>query len=125
MLYPFSGVVNVISGVMAAVVFLVLYVATFNISYLFNVRVHGLAAFKVKHTNCDYFLIYTARMNTFPFQGGVFVALKQTRGEDTVFFKVKIKQIPVLYLCVATLLCATGFSKSILAKKLFFNIIIF
>jgi len=83
----FFGVVNVISGVMAAVVFLVLYVATFNISYLFNVRVHGLAAFK----------------------GGVFVALKQTRGEDTVFFKVKIKQIPVLYLCVATLLCATGF----------------
>ena len=45
------------------------------------------------------------------FQGGVFVALKQTRGEDTVILKIKIKQIPVLYLLVATALTITGFSK--------------
>ena len=59
-----------------ALVYFFLYVGSFNINYLYNTHIHGLAGLK----------------------GGVFVALKQTRGEDNVIFGLKIKQIPMLYL---------------------------
>ena len=59
-----------------ALVYFFLYVGSFNINYLYNTHIHGLAGLK----------------------GGVFVALKQTRGEDNVLFGLKIKQIPMLYL---------------------------
>jgi hypothetical protein len=46
------------------------------------------------------------------FQAGVFVALKQSRGEDTVIFRLKVKQIPVTYLCCAAILCMMEISKT-------------
>ena len=87
----FFGVVNVAAGLgfnlfifeiwikvfkATALVYFFLYVGSFNINYLYNTHIHGLAGLK----------------------GGVFVALKQTRGEDNVLFGLKIKQIPMLYL---------------------------
>ena len=59
-----------------ALIYFFLYVGSFNINYLYNTHIHGLAGLK----------------------GGVFVALKQTRGEDNVLLGLKIKQIPMLYL---------------------------
>ena len=41
-------------------------------------------------------------------KGGVFVALKQTRGEDNVLFGIKLKQIPMIYLFAACLLVLAG-----------------
>ena len=44
-------------------------------------------------------------------KGGVFVALKQTRGEDNVLFGIKLKQIPMIYLFAACLLVLAGLGK--------------
>ena len=58
----FFAVVNVSAGVLAGLSYLLTYVATFDLGFLFAVRVHGAAAFL----------------------GGVLVALKQTMGDTTV-----------------------------------------
>jgi len=82
----FFGVVNVAAGLITAFIFFFLYVGSFNTDYLFNTHIHGLAGLK----------------------GGVFVALKQTRGEDNVLFGIKLKQIPMIYLFAACLLVLAG-----------------
>lgn len=58
----FFAVVNVSAGLLAGLSYLLTYVATFDLDYLFAVRVHGAAGFL----------------------GGVLVALKQTMGDTTV-----------------------------------------
>ncbi|CAG5113341.1 Oidioi.mRNA.OKI2018_I69.chr2.g7452.t1.cds [Oikopleura dioica] len=70
---------------LSAIVYLVCYAVVFNDDLLFATSIHGLASFKA----------------------GVFVALKQSRGEDTVIFRLKVKQIPFTYLCCAAVLCMT------------------
>ncbi|CBY20991.1 unnamed protein product [Oikopleura dioica] len=79
----FFAVVNAMSGFLSSIVYLFGYAVVFNDDLLFATSIHGLASFKA----------------------GVFVALKQSRGEDTVIFRLKIKQIPVTYLCCAAILC--------------------
>lgn len=58
----FFAVVNVSAGLLAGLSYLLTYVATFHLGYLFAVRIHGVAGFL----------------------GGVLVALKQTMGDTTV-----------------------------------------
>lgn len=58
----FFAVVNVSAGLLAGLSYLLTYVATFDLVFLFAVRVHGVAGFL----------------------GGVLVALKQTMGDTTV-----------------------------------------
>jgi membrane associated rhomboid family serine protease len=82
----FFATVNVMAGLLTAISFFLLYVSTFNTDYLFNTHIHGLAGLK----------------------GGVVVALKQTRGEDTILPLIKLKQVPLIYTTVAALLVAIG-----------------
>nr|XP_057940224.1 transmembrane protein 115 isoform X2 [Doryrhamphus excisus] len=58
----FFAVVNVSAGLLAGLSYLLTYVATFDLDFLFAVRIHGAAGFL----------------------GGVLVALKQTMGDTTV-----------------------------------------
>ena len=92
------------SGFLSAIVFLICYAFVFKDDLLFATSIHGLASFKVILRNIFYFVSFTL-------QAGVFVALKQSRGEDTVIVRLKVKQIPFTYLCGAALLCMAEISK--------------
>lgn len=99
------------SGFLSAIVYLVCYAVVFNDDLLFATSIHGLASFKVIFHSCDFYYYF--------FQAGVFVALKQSRGEDTVIFRLKVKQIPFTYLCCAAVLCMTEISKAKINGQIF------
>ncbi|XP_077370980.1 transmembrane protein 115 [Festucalex cinctus] len=84
----FFAVVNVSAGLLAGLSYLLTYVATFNLDFLFAVRVHGVAGFL----------------------GGVLVALKQTMGDTTVLRvpQVRLKAAPALVLLLLALLRLSG-----------------
>ncbi|CAL8259839.1 unnamed protein product [Gadus morhua 'NCC'] len=84
----FFAVVNVSAGVLAGLSYLLTYVATFDLGFLFAVRVHGAAAFL----------------------GGVLVALKQTMGDTTVLRvpQVRLKAAPALALLLLAMLRLSG-----------------
>ncbi|KYO22939.1 transmembrane protein 115 [Alligator mississippiensis] len=83
----FFAVVSVSVGVLGAFAYLLTYVASFNLAYLFTVRLHGTAGFL----------------------GGVLVALKQTMGDSTVLKvpQVRMKATPMLLLLVLAVLRLT------------------
>ena len=109
-----KGVVNVAAGLITAFIFFFLYVGSFNTDYLFNTHIHGLAGLKV----CSSCWNLACDFNN-DLKGGVFVALKQTRGEDNVLFGIKLKQIPMIYLFAACLLVLAGLGKHV--KKWLMN----
>ncbi|XP_068613604.1 transmembrane protein 115-like [Brachionichthys hirsutus] len=84
----FFAVVNISAGFLAGFSYLLTYVATFDLDYLFDVHVHGAAGFL----------------------GGVLVALKQTMGDTTVLRvpQVRFKAAPALVLLLLTLLRLSG-----------------
>uniref|UniRef100_H3CKL4 Transmembrane protein 115 n=1 Tax=Tetraodon nigroviridis TaxID=99883 RepID=H3CKL4_TETNG len=84
----FFAVVNVSAGLLAGLSYLLTYVATFDLGYLFAVRIHGGAGFL----------------------GGVLVALKQTMGDTTVLRvpQVRLKAAPALVLFLLALLRLSG-----------------
>lgn len=84
----FFAVVNVLAGLLAGLSYLLTYVATFDLDFLFAVRVHGAAGFL----------------------GGVLVALKQTMGDTTVLRvpQVRLKAAPALVLLLLLLLRLSG-----------------
>uniref|UniRef100_A0A8C3AGE2 Transmembrane protein 115 n=1 Tax=Cyclopterus lumpus TaxID=8103 RepID=A0A8C3AGE2_CYCLU len=84
----FFAVVNVSSGLLAGLSYLLTYVATFDLDYLFAVRIHGASGFL----------------------GGVLVALKQTMGDTTVLRvpQVRLKAAPALVLLLLALLRLSG-----------------
>ncbi|MBN3316801.1 TM115 protein, partial [Atractosteus spatula] len=86
-LLVFFAVVNVSVGLLAGFSYLLTYVATFNLDYLFEVRVHGMLGFL----------------------GGVLVALKQTMEDSTVLRvpQVRVKVAPTLVLLALALLRLT------------------
>lgn len=67
----FFAVVNVSAGLLAGLSYLLTYVATFDLDFLFAVRVHGAAGFL----------------------GGVLVALKQTMGDTAVLRVPQVRLI--------------------------------
>ncbi|XP_067907448.1 transmembrane protein 115 [Heterodontus francisci] len=93
----FFAVLNVSVGILGGLSYLLTYVATFNLDYLFTVRIHGM----------------------WGFVGGVLVALKQTMG-DTVVVKVpqvRMKDVPMMLLVIIGALRLTMlFSSSLLAS---------
>uniref|UniRef100_A0A7N8XDL0 Transmembrane protein 115 n=1 Tax=Mastacembelus armatus TaxID=205130 RepID=A0A7N8XDL0_9TELE len=84
----FFAVVNVSAGLLAGLSYLLTYVATFDLDFLFAVRVYGAAGFL----------------------GGVLVALKQTMGDTTVLRvpQVRLKAAPALVLLLLALLRLSG-----------------
>ncbi|XP_014823397.1 PREDICTED: transmembrane protein 115 [Poecilia mexicana] len=84
----FFAVVNVSAGVLAGLSYLLTYVATFDLDFLFAVRIYGAAGFL----------------------GGVLVALKQTMGDTTVLRvpQVRLKAAPALVLLLLALLRLSG-----------------
>uniref|UniRef100_A0A3B3Z865 Uncharacterized protein n=1 Tax=Periophthalmus magnuspinnatus TaxID=409849 RepID=A0A3B3Z865_9GOBI len=84
----FFAVVNVAAGLLAGLSYLLTYVATFDLDFLFAVRVHGATGFL----------------------GGVLVALKQTMGDTTVLRvpQVRLKAAPALVLLLLSLLRLSG-----------------
>ncbi|KAJ0064554.1 hypothetical protein NL108_009749 [Boleophthalmus pectinirostris] len=84
----FFAVVNVAAGLLAGLSYFLTYVATFDLDFLFAVRVHGAAGFL----------------------GGVLVALKQTMGDTTVLRvpQVRLKAAPALVLLLLSLLRLSG-----------------
>ncbi|KAM6925522.1 transmembrane protein 115 [Xenentodon cancila] len=88
----FFAVVNVSAGLLAGLSYLLTYVATFNLDFLFAVRVHGGAGFL----------------------GGILVALKQTMGDTTVLRvpQVRLKAAPALVLLFLALLRLSGLLES-------------
>ncbi|KAF0036795.1 hypothetical protein F2P81_012107 [Scophthalmus maximus] len=84
----FFAVVNVSAGLLAGLSYLLTYVSTFDLDFLFAVRVHGAAGFL----------------------GGVLVALKQTMGDTTVLRvpQVRLKAAPALVLLFLALLRLSG-----------------
>ncbi|XP_005992721.1 transmembrane protein 115 [Latimeria chalumnae] len=80
----FFAVVSVSVGVLGGFSYLLTYIATFNLDYLFDVHIHGMLGFL----------------------GGVLVALKQTMG-DTIVLKVpqvRMKVAPMLLLLILLIL---------------------
>ncbi|XP_038866888.1 transmembrane protein 115-like [Salvelinus namaycush] len=88
----FFTVVNISAGLLAGLSYLLTYVVTFDLDYLFAVRVHGTPALL----------------------GGVLVALKQTMGDTTVLRvpQVRLKAAPALVLLCFSLLCLSGLLES-------------
>lgn len=84
----FFAVVNVLAGLLAGLSYLLTYIATFDLDFLFAVRVHGAAGFL----------------------GGVLVALKQTMGDTTVLRvpQVRLKAAPALVLLLLSVLRLSG-----------------
>ncbi|CAL8281915.1 unnamed protein product [Merluccius merluccius] len=84
----FFAVVNVSAGALAGLSYLLTYVATFDLDFLFAVRIRGAACFL----------------------GGVLVALKQTMGDTTVLRvpQVRLKAAPALVLLVLAVLSLSG-----------------
>ncbi|XP_002738252.1 transmembrane protein 115-like [Saccoglossus kowalevskii] len=91
----FCFIVNIGVGLTSAVWYLMIYVATSNIDYLFQVHIHGLAG-------------YIA---------GITVALKQTMGDydviNTSLLKMRVKHISLWLVLWSILLFATGFSSGV------------
>ncbi|XP_067855148.1 transmembrane protein 115 [Heptranchias perlo] len=96
-LLVFFTLTSVSVGVLGGFSYLLTYVATFNLDYLFTVRIHGMSGFV----------------------GGVLVALKQTMG-DTVVLKVpqvRMKDVPMMVLAIIGVLRLTALlSSSVLAS---------
>lgn len=67
----FFAVVNLSAGLLAGLSYLLTYIATFDLDFLFAVHIHGVAGFL----------------------GGVLVALKQTMGDTTV---LRVPQVRLL-----------------------------
>ncbi|XP_028850099.1 transmembrane protein 115 [Denticeps clupeoides] len=84
----FFAVVNVSAGLLTGLSYLFTYAATFNLDYLFAVRVYGAPGFL----------------------GGVLVALKQTSGDTTVLRvpQVRLKAAPALALLFMAVLWLAG-----------------
>ncbi|KAJ8015900.1 hypothetical protein DPEC_G00001490 [Dallia pectoralis] len=84
----FFAVVNISAGLLSGLCYLLTYIATFDLDYLFGVHIHGSPAFL----------------------GGVLVALKQTMGDTTVLRvpQVRLKAAPALVLLCLALLRASG-----------------
>ncbi|XP_017266653.1 transmembrane protein 115 [Kryptolebias marmoratus] len=84
----FFAVVNVSAGLLAGLSYLLTYIATFDLHFLFAVRIYGAAGFL----------------------GGVLVALKQTMGDTTVLRvpQVRLKAAPALVLFFLALLRLSG-----------------
>ncbi|KAK9515615.1 hypothetical protein VZT92_026245 [Zoarces viviparus] len=84
----FFAVVNISAGLLAGLSYLLTYISTFDLDYLFAVRVYGAAGFV----------------------GGVLVALKQTMGDTTVLRvpQVRLKAAPALVLLLLALLRLSG-----------------
>lgn len=80
----FFAVVNVSVGLLGAFAYLLTYMASFNLAYLFTVRIHGALGFL----------------------GGVLVALKQTMGDCVVLRvpQVRLSVLPMLLLALLLLL---------------------
>lgn len=74
----FFAVVNVSVGILGGLSYLLTYITTFNLDYLFRVHIHGMLGFL----------------------GGVLVALKQTMGDITVLKvpQVRMRVVPMLLL---------------------------
>ena len=85
----FFAVTTVFSGLLSAAVYLICYVLTFNITYLFDVNIYGFAGYI----------------------GGFLVALKQCRGDTMLVGSVGlfIKHLPLLYVLLCLVLRLTGF----------------
>ncbi|XP_007888686.1 transmembrane protein 115 [Callorhinchus milii] len=83
----FFAVINVSVGILGGLSYLLTYVATFNLDYLFTVRIHGMLGF------C----------------GGVLVALKQTMGDSVVIKvpQVQMKDVPMMILVIISVLRLT------------------
>uniref|UniRef100_A0A8C8RT73 Transmembrane protein 115 n=1 Tax=Pelusios castaneus TaxID=367368 RepID=A0A8C8RT73_9SAUR len=93
----FFAVVNIAVGLLGAFAYLLTYMGSFNLSYLFTVRIHGMLGFL----------------------GGVLVALKQTMGDSTVLKvpQVRMKVVPMLLLLIlAVLRLATLIESNVLAS---------
>ncbi|XP_030640880.1 transmembrane protein 115 [Chanos chanos] len=88
----FFAVVNVAAGLLAGLSYLLTYAATFDLDYLFAVRIYGTPAFL----------------------GGVLVALKQTTGDTTVLRvpQVRLKAAPALALLALAVLRLAGLLES-------------
>uniref|UniRef100_A0A8B9PRF1 Transmembrane protein 115 n=1 Tax=Apteryx owenii TaxID=8824 RepID=A0A8B9PRF1_APTOW len=88
----FFVVVNVSVGLLGAFAYFLTYVASFHLSYLFDVRIHGMLGFL----------------------GGVLVALKQTMGDSTVLKvpQVRMKVVPMLLLLLLAVLRLTTLIES-------------
>ncbi|XP_044532657.1 transmembrane protein 115-like [Gracilinanus agilis] len=86
-LLVFFAVVNVSVGLLGAFAYLLTYMASFNLAYLFTVRIHGVLGFL----------------------GGVLVALKQTMGDSVVLKvpQVRMRVVPMLLLVSLMLLRLT------------------
>ncbi|XP_059123089.1 transmembrane protein 115 [Peromyscus eremicus] len=80
----FFSVVNVSVGLLGAFAYLLTYMASFNLVYLFTIRIHGALGFL----------------------GGVLVALKQTMGDCVVLRvpQVRVSVVPMLLLALLLLL---------------------
>lgn len=87
----FFTFVNVSAGLLVGLSYLLTYAATFDLNFLFAVRVHGFISFL----------------------GGVLVALKQTMGDTTVLRvpQVRLKAAPALVLLLLAVLCLSGLLK--------------
>ena len=85
----FFAVTTVFSGLFSAAVYLVCYVLTFRLSYLFEVEIYGFAG-------------YT---------GGFLVALKQCRGDAMLIGSIGlyVKHLPLLYVLLCFVLRLIGF----------------
>lgn len=79
----FFAVANVSAGLLAGLSYLLTYIATFDLDYLFAVRIHGGAGFL----------------------GGVLVALKQTMGDTTVLRVPQVRLIVTAVCCVMLFCC--------------------
>ncbi|XP_069500157.1 transmembrane protein 115 [Ambystoma mexicanum] len=80
----FFAVVNISVGILGAFSYLLTYVATFNLAYLFHIHIHGVLGFLA----------------------GVMVALKQTMGDSIVVKvpQVRMKVVPMLLLLILAIL---------------------
>lgn len=84
----FFAVVNIAAGLLSGLSYLFTYAATFDLDFLFAVRVHGACSFL----------------------GGVLVALKQTAGDTTVLRvpQIRLKAAPALALLAIAILRLAG-----------------
>ncbi|XP_070559591.1 transmembrane protein 115-like [Ptychodera flava] len=88
----FFFIVNIGVGLVSAVCYLIIYVATSNVDYLFEVHIYGLAG-------------YIA---------GIAVALKQTMGDYDIvnvsFIGMRVKQLPLVLMIWSVVVALLGFA---------------
>lgn len=99
----FFAVVNISVGILGAFSYLLTYVATFNLAYLFNIQIHGVLGFLA----------------------GVMVALKQTMGDSIVLKvpQVRMKVVPMLLLLILAILRLTTLIESNLLASYGFGVL--